>query len=317
MPKIAVIGNSSLAYFVAREFDREFARQVENEVVFIRSSKDIVHTIQAGKFDSNSIDVTKHFLHVSFEIASIKSINLGEKRLVTSESVQDYDYLFVDQTPVYTATELLNIAYALRTVEAQLNSRKTQKEATYFRIAVKGTTVSSYQVALSAKQYFNRHSIRNVTVEAELPAEEAVIEFLEHEGINHLSSRRQPGITIAAPHPPVNNRKVRSLHLDLGERAVVDQFGSPTHHPKVIYIDNEIRQLTNLWKSDQALAKQLAGSLIKEIETGKKNFIPEFTPAFSLSGKFIWLSDQISTGLRAKAVIKLDLSLFKKLSRDR
>ncbi len=315
--KILLIGDSPLAFLVAKVVDDTLAKNVHLDFHYISRENSIPYLPGLevlGKLPA--LERRSVLRHGEVIIQQVKGVNLKERRVILERDVLNYDLLFLDQTPSYTLEELKAVAKSTQHLIAQVSSDRKKGESTEARIGFVGRNAESWQLALATLSLLRQQNLKSISVEVDMPPEETLSKFLEASGLHHQSNRRRAGFSVAAPKGPIKSESIRGLTLDINNRAIVGRELTPPHHQEAMIIDNEMRSLRLLWKPDLVMAKQIVKNM--ELILDKLPILPIdlIEPALQLSSDretYLMIGKLTNRGLRAKAVSRLDRNFFNSL----
>jgi hypothetical protein len=321
--RIILIGQSPLSFFLARELDQKIGNLVQTEIVWLTKADSVVHLPSiAGLLNQRGLGLAVGRLSdVKVDHHGVQSINLADRRVITSRSILDFDYLLLDQTPTYTAAELAVIAAQLVTLLSGLQAGSTLKKNQRARIYCQGQMAEAWQLALLVQSDLRRHYPRLVgAVEVLIDRPSGRVgEFLRHEELKTATASRLqlPGLTVQAPTSPLANRKIRGLRLDDAGHALIDQFSSPLAHPNVFIFDRPERYQMNLLRVLRSQARAIADELVAQCEGRHRRHFDWHSPALLLRGSsryYLSLGHLENDRTRARLVAGLDRRLRRQLA---
>lgn len=256
---------------------------------------------------------------VTLMSSPIQSVNLRERRIITSSRTLDYDYLVIDQTPSFSADELVAVRQQLTTLLAGLQAAATAKKKLRARVYCQGSTAEAWQLALLIKADIKNHYPRlssSVEVLIDLPGGH-LADFLRREGLKAATANRlkEPGFSVHAPSTSVSNRRIRGLRLDGSGHAIVGANYSPIGFGNVIVIDSPDRQQISLLRVIQAQARQIAAELINQLDGSDRRELALASPALWLrgTGNYVALGTGEYRRTRARLIAGLDRRLWRSL----
>lgn len=312
--KILIIGDTPLAFLVSKIIDENMARNTHMECIYISRDSETFYMPGLNALSSPASFKKRTVLrHGELRVQQVKGINLKENRVILEKEVLGYDFLFLDQTPSYTAEDVRLLAKSTRRLIVSAASEQKQGTSRDYRIGVRGQDAESWQLGLAVAGLIRQQQLRNVSLEVDMPIEESLSRFLEGSGLRHLSNRRRPGFIVSSPKNPIKSEQIRGLTLDINNRAVVGRHLTPPHHDNVVIVDDEMCSLHLLWKPDFVLAKRIVKNFELAIEGRQMVAIDFFEPSLLLSTteeRYLMLGKLTNKGLRAKAVSKIDRKFF-------
>lgn len=252
--------------------------------------------------------------HVQLKRQIIQSVSLRAGHVITTKAVLPFDFLILDQTPVYTQSELKTIRTSVQSLALHTNVPTVTTTAA---VRVKGKTVSGWQLALAIKNWLVRQRYNHVAVEVEPPAEQKVQQFLEANGIICRLSRR-PGLTVAQPPPMIDTRRIKGLIVDESGQAITDAHALAKSRTNVLIRDNRSITRRNLFRAEQTVAHAWCNQVNRLVEGQPPRAVEADQPALVLDSSrevLAMLGATITTGLRAQAVLELDKVFFAQLLR--
>jgi hypothetical protein len=295
---IALIGYGPLSFFVARELEGTVARHAHTSVAYFAPEKLPNLGDYAIDRANRFIKPDQVFKYVDVRnAATVRSVSLGQRHIVTTQGVEPFDLIMIDQTPAYSAQDLEEVGRATQKLTRQLSSNARAARAA-IRLAGEGAAV--WQLALCIKEYLQRDGIGGASVEVEKPRDRDAWEFLQNNGILRADERRRPGFTVAAPAPLLGPRSIKGLVVDSGGYAVTDQHRLAKGHQFVVVRGGEELTMRNMWRPESVLAKHYASQLERLSVNGRPAAMPLESPALLLEG---------SNGVMTKLGRKADFSL--------
>lgn len=310
--RIVIVGHSPLAFFVAQGLNNDIARYAHLEVIWLTSDREISYLPTYRLLAPNrTIRKISALPNVRLVTDKIRSISLPNQRVVTEKRLVEYDYLFLDQTPWYTQTELAEVGQALQKLALHLKSKKDIQAAGAIRL--KGSTPLTWQLALLVRQELNRLRNRQIRVEIERPKARLIAEFLKEQGIT-LDFSTRPGFTVAAPTAQFASSRVRGMRIDRKERAISDGEGFASRG--VLVADQVAASERTLLRTLEAQARLFTAQL-ERLVTEKPTVAIEREPtAFLLKSDreiFLHFGGSTSRRVRARLVYNLDHSFWRRL----
>jgi len=310
---VAVIGNSQLAFFVAKQLDRYFGEHAHMEIIWITSTGKLFTATK------EKVDCKRYLENVSVINSAVKSITLRDSRIITGKRTIEYDVAFIDQTPVYTAAERDNIIDQFETLVATVRSNENRGVVSKAKMAFVDNDFDSLDIALSLNDRKNRDSsasVANIRVEVG-SATGNVATFLRERGV-YTRKSQYPGVVLKKPLPMISSKKIRGLGVDLSGKAMTLATLEAANYQNVLVIDNPDRQSQNIARSDWQLAKAIVENIRAKIEGGLEKPIECDGNKLLLksnSGQFVSLGSMSSSRNRARAVYALDKRFWRGLLR--
>lgn len=318
--RLVVVGDSPLSFFVARSLDRELARQSHLEAVYLGRDRQLVYfpglTTLLGQPDF--INRAAAFTHFKVLKTKIRSINLIDRRLIGERDIIDYDYLVLDQTPVFTSDELKAIAEQSAEVIRRLKAATKLGRHLTAAIRFLGDLPVAWQVAL-ALQSDLRSLDSQVASRLHLQVEAndgRLGRFLRRQGLMSVATEALgAGFRVQAPSPSIISNRVKGLLLDQKAQAITTTALNLESHPEVFVIDGRCRY-QNLLRPAKAVAAQIAHN-VEAMVVGSRLTAVEMPKAFYLlvgwEGLFLQFNSTISELLRASAIHTLDHAAYRRL----
>jgi len=317
---IVIISDSPLGYFVARFLDRDIARRTENQVIFLTRHREVtyfpeLHSVIGKKHYTLPVD---RLPHIRTRITEVKSIHLTRRQIITSKELIDYDYLVLDQTPVFSIHDIEKIARESRRLITHLQAKQKTRLTTRAMIRCSGQSANSWQLALTLKADFDR-LLTNLPVQVtvDLPKNKKLRQFLIAGGLLEKTRGSLPGFSIASPSSPVSNRKIRGLTIDNEGYALADQYSRPINHPNALIVNHPHRLLQNILRTDRTQAQKLADSLKRLLDNQQPHVLEITQPALLLNNNqrhLVWLGHLVSDRLKAQLVSRVDKRSFHRLT---
>jgi len=318
---IVLIGESLLSFQIARCLDQELARHSHLKVIYLTTDPDQFYPASMTSLLSQPVKISKRAVcqHLRLAIQGIDSVNLREKYLITKDQTVSYDYLIIDQSPVFNHRDLRIIQQQakelLNHLQAELKKGRTIEAQARFS----GQNVMSYQLALALRQDSLAYQLgRNLNVQVEVNHQLEKLEYFLRQ--NHLNTRSTDqltvGFTVAQPEKPFKNQKIRGLAIDQSGRAITNQFLTLEKYPEVTLIDSAKRDYHNLLRLDFSLAKQIVDNLERRLNYQHLKEVEMLTNAFLLKTRaeiFCQLSGKSSQQLTAKLADRFEQAALKKL----
>lgn len=310
--RVAIVGNSPLAFFVAQGLNNDIARYAHLEVFWLTADRELSFPATT-KLLSPSRTAKKAAALPNIRIVTdqIRSISLPSRRIVTDKRLLEFDYLFLDQTPWYTQEELKEVGRAIQRLLVQLRSRKDIRAAGAIRL--RGQGALTWQLALNVQAELRKLKDRQISVEVERPRQRIVTEFLLEHGIAVEFSTR-PGFTVAAPEPAIPTRKIKGIRIDQRDRAIVDACGLAAKG--VIAVDQANTADRTLWRAIESQARRIAQQLEQLVTVAELTPLDREPVAFVLKTErslLMKFDRAFSRRVRARLLFKLDSDLWKRL----
>ncbi len=311
--KIVIVGNSPLAFFVARGLNNDIARYAHLEVMWLTDDRDMAFPTTQRLIGPNRV-VKKSAALPNIKIVTepIRSISLPAHRIVTEKRVIDFELIFFDQTPWYTQKDLSAISQALQKLIVQIRAKKDIRAAGAVRL--KGESPLVWQLSLTIKQELTRLRNRSVSVEVERPRQRSVTDFLNECGVGTEFSNK-PGFTVAEPLPAFPTKRIKGIRIDRRERAVTD--GNGIAATDALVAEHAHSDERTLFRALEAEGRILANQMERLITRSELLPIEREPVAFILRFErrlLARLERIVSTRLRARLLYKLDHDFWKKLA---
>lgn len=319
---IVIISDSPLGLFMARLLDRDLAREAQNQVMLVTRHREITYLPQL-----RSVIGKKRFTlpadrlpHVRSHIAETKSIHLTRRQIITTKGVIDYDYLVLDQTPVFSVVDIEKIARETRRLITHLQAKQKTRQSARAMIRCNGESANSWQLALALRADLDRllpHLAVPTQVTVDLPSNKKIQQFLTTNGLAQKTTGLVPGFSIGKATPPISNRKVHGLIIDNEGYALTDHSTRLTNHPDVIVIDHPYRLLQNLLRTDQTHAQQLVDNVTRLVNGEHPKALELPRPALLLATdrlRLSWLGSVVSQRIKARLIGNLENRLFRRLT---
>lgn len=323
MPKtLLIVGDSPLNLLIAQELDQETARLAHLNVVLLSRDDRLIYgpkltsLIKLPDFPSK-----KSLLdHVKVKTASVKQINLKEQRLTTEKEALDYDYLVLDQTPQYSASELDQISNDFRQLVYHWQAKQRQAKTVQAKLAVLGATLAGYQLALAAASDVQKlKAARSLKIQAEYSSGSAVGQFLKENNVGaYKLTEKLAGLRIKAPSVMVAGKTVRGAKIDHSGQIMVDHKLNPEGFPEVFVIGGLHRSVTNLLRADKVLAEAVAANIERTLEKKNTKLVqwPESAGLLVCGEKILGFAGRLASNrVRGRILFNLDQRLYRQLTK--
>lgn len=317
--RVLIAGKSLLSLLVARELDRQLANRPEVDVLFITNEAAIIPSTSLTSVVKLPKAIKKKPLlpHTKVVVDQVRSINLSRKLVVATDGSHHFDYLFLDQIPSYSVAELTSLKASFKTLLAQMRRTIDKDMQIIARLALHGSDVSSYQLALALASDRDREcpDLRS-HLKVSASFRDSLGDFLDTEGIDKLSQERLPGIKILPARPYLPSSKIRGLAIDDKGRAITDASFVAKGNRWVMVCDGSRWENHNMGLGYAELAHQIASNIIKQLEEEKPAAVESLSRAYLLrgrSGALLKWGRTVSSRLRAKMAIAGEKQLWKRL----
>lgn len=324
--QLVLIGLSPAQFFLARALDRELAQLVHLNVLWL--VKDDELTIGTASFPGLSneryLNIKKELKHVRVVRSSIRSINLKERRIVTTKGSTSYNFLVIDKYRGFGRTERGEIRKQLRQLCSLVKSGSNINKNNTARVAVESVEPEMLQVALAivgevrhvVPELVRRIEVAVTPNEGALPAR--LKQFLANNGVAVGADTGKPGLRIASPAEEVKNSSIKGLHIDGRGVAVTDASRAVKGYPEVLMLDGANRAQIATWRAQKSLADQvrkvveqhLAGKGASEMRTGSIELRPLYLLQ-GVNGRYLQIAKHADTGIKARTVAYLERSALK------
>ncbi|MEK7171122.1 MAG: hypothetical protein AAB774_02355 [Patescibacteria group bacterium] len=321
---IVIIGDSPLSSLIACQLDRQLAREAHIEITHISRDESFVYlpclTSLIGQYH---LPAKKElYQEVTFTKATIRQINLIDRRVITTAGTYEYDVLVIDQTPTFTGLEIKKISALCLRLVTQLQSKIKSGHQLKARLTFAGDDVSSWQLALALAGDVSKLSSglrRSLVIQAQFPLWDWLKKFLSD---NSVESRKTvgllPGATVAGAKPPFENRLVRGALLDDADNFILDPSLNPERYPEVIVVDRIKRFYQNNLRVDQTLAVKISQNISRYLE-GRRQQTIELPPMSGLlrtdENMAAWVGGLQDKRFKARIIGRLDLAFYRRLFR--
>ncbi|MEX1052018.1 MAG: hypothetical protein WEC83_01360 [Patescibacteria group bacterium] len=300
---VVILGNSQLSLFIAQKLGRQHGDLVHLEIIWLTNTKQLfpatAKPVKVGAVAG-----------VKLLPANVKSINLNDRRIITTNRTLEYDLLCIDQTPVFTSSEREKIVDQFETLLATIHSQENRGVQAKARVSLRGRTANSYQLALDLLERKNRDSsaaVAAVRIEVEANPAGKLGQFLRERGLS-LRVSQYPGVTVAAPVGVFPSKKIRGMKVDLGGEAMTLATGELPNHSEVLILEQN-RDQANLARADWQLAGQIADNITAKLEGGLERPLDQHNTKLILASRgdyYVELGAMISARTRARAVAGLE-----------
>lgn len=312
--KIIIVGDSPFTFFLARELDKDLARHAHLDVTLLTREESLTSLLDhRGGTAWQTVDKAKALDHVSLQIGAVKSVSLKQKRVTTAKNLVPYDILVLDQTPCYTAKELMKIESTIQKLILAVRSKPANRAVINF----KGEDSSTWQLALTTKSWLTKQRVRNVAVAIPLTTNAKLNDYLKNNGLM-LKPTKGPGVSIASPGLVLDTKKVKGIVADELGYALTDAKAFPKGYRDVLVRDGEVLRSVGLWRTDLTRAKLFASQIARLVEGEPSKNLEIETAAVVLlgsNGALTAVGKSLEQGLRAKAIIALELRMRRELFR--
>jgi hypothetical protein len=314
--RVAIVGRSPLAFFVAQELERELARHAHAEVIYF-APKELLYLPEYKILRPEGLKISALFRYVQVINESVNSISLNAQRVITLKDTYGFDVIFIDQTPWYSPEDLEQIRSATQNLLLQLHLAGKNKGAAV-RFAGQGAPV--WQAALSLKSHLNATRVAGLTVAVGPPKDKEVEAFLKEAGISCSSDSRLPGFTVTAPGPIVDPRKIKGGVVDSKGYLISDARAMAKGQRSVLVRGSNQSHLCGLYRAERTVAGRYA-SQISRLNQGKPLHpeIGDRQAALLLKsehGVLVKLDPNRQEPLwRAQLAYRLDRALYRRLLR--
>lgn len=308
---IIILGNSQLSFFVAKQLSDIYGNLVHMDIVWL------TNTSKLSPVACKTFSIKTKLQNVAIKTANIKSVNLGDRRIITGSKTYEYDLLFIDQTPVFNSKEREKINDQFETLISTVRSKENRGISAKTKIFLEGDTADTRQLALYFSDRKLKDSSNSVsTIRVETDAYKGkMLEFFKESNVFSRKSQ-YPGITVKSPRTIFPTKKMRGLGVDMEGYAMLLATGEPASHQNVIMIDNHERKMQNIARSDWGLAKQIVHNIDAKLEGGLEKPLDYTGDKLLLSSKrgyFVKLGEMVSSRNRARAVFALEKRFWSKL----
>ncbi len=309
--RIVLVGNSPLMYFLAKILDKDVANQVHYSVIWLTDDN-----LRPELFDKRFKGESREKVeldHVKLVKATIKSLSLRDKRILTAKGEIGYDFLCTDQAASYTNAELKTIKKAVdqlaMAVQGQLNLGKKASAQIY----CKGEGAEVVQLACSIKHFLqteHRTAQQHIELKLEEAVDPSVGEFLRKYSVSPEKCSSVVGkMTIEAPQQVLPTSKLRGLKV--GAKGYVINNSDLTVHgyPGVFVIDGRVRRWQTLLRFQKTIAKVVADNLVAAAERKSTRYVELSSKAYLLEfgqEKYLQLGELETGGVRATIVRGLE-----------
>lgn len=317
---VVVIGASPLGYFISSALDQAVGNLAHTNLIWLTALGGVVHLpTTKGLLDRRTHPLSSlEFNDLKVRHTAVRSINLPERRIITTSGVLNYDQLIIDGWPTYQASELSAISGQLLTLLTSLRARPHRAGAA--RIYCQGQTAEAWQLALLIRGDITRHYpalISMVEVLVDLPGNH-LGDWLRRNGLTKATDAnlKKPGVRIHPPSPLVTARQIRGLQVGRDGSALVNAAHSPANFPEVKIFDGAWLKQLNLLRVWRGLARQVAAAVVARLDGRDQPALPVTTPALLLNssqGSYLSLGDYENYRTRARLVARLDSHLRHRL----
>jgi len=319
---VVIVGDSPLSLLVARALDQELARSAHIDVAYLSRDERLLYWPELTSLlgTRSGVGLAGLLKHVSFKKAAIKQINLIDRRVITSGGIFDYDFLFLDLTPIFTPTEVGKISQQCRRLVSEVQAKLNTGQQLRSRVTFAGEDVHSWQLATALASDLLVHSgsvQRSIIIQAQFPSRPDLKQFL---AANNVASRKTvgllPGLTIGEPTGSIKSRLVRGALLDGADNFILRPSFNPEGHPNCLVVDGQSRLLTNLWRVDQTLAGRIADNIERFLAGNRQKEVELPKPAGVIKGAdsiMAWVGSLESRRWRARAIAGLDRRFYHRI----
>lgn len=300
---VVILGNSQLSLFVAERLGKQHGDLVHLDIVWLTDTKQIFPTVTAPRRIGQ-------LAGVKVWPANVKSINLNDRRIITSTRTLEFDLLFIDQTPVYTSGEREKIVDQFETLLSTMRSQENRGVQAKARVSFRGKTADSYQLALELLRRKNRDAsaaVSAIRLEVEASSSSKLGQFLRDSGLS-LGKSQHPGVTIAAPAGIFPSKRIRGMRVDLAGEAITLATGELPNHSNVIIVEQN-REKANIARADWQLAGQITDSISIKLDGGLEKPLDQHNAKLLLANGnnyYVELGTMISSRTRARATASLE-----------
>lgn len=305
---IVVVGNSLLSVLMCREIGKRLGPRVDYNLTYFTDSPEIVnpHLVSLfGKLDK--LDKSEILQESEIKVGQVKSVNLREKRLITTQGVQEFDYLIIDQTPYFSAQYLTSIREQLVNLFAAMSAQENIGKQPTSKVAVGGDSAIFWQLGLAIKRDAILHKVRRLSVELITPNDSEVEGFLKLNGLELRNSPSDlPGLHIKPEPSPVDLTKVKGLKL--GEKhPLVDQYHRSLTCKDLMIVRSDDMRLINLISVTRAMAKRFAWNVLNDLNeepiTKREADLTRAAQLIGIKQSRLWL-DKYSSRLVRVGLVK-------------
>ena len=308
---LVILGNSQLSFFVAKQLGSSLGDLAHLDIIWLTNTEKIYPAADKPFL------IKAKLKNILVKLTTVKSINLSDRRVITTGKTYNYDLLFIDQTPVFSAKEYQKITDQFETLISAMRSKENRGIAVKAKISLDGKSFSLNQLALNFSDRRSKDSsaaVSSLRIEA-TPETGKMTEFFKE---NNIFSRKSqyPGISIKPPLSIFPNKKIRGLGVDMAGYAMLLATGEPANHQNTVMIDSDDRVVQNIARSDWHLAKQISDNLVVKLEGGLEKPIDHLGDKLLLHssrGYFVKLGDMVSSRNKAKIIYALDRRFWSKL----
>ncbi len=300
---VVILGNSQLSLFVAKQLGHLHGDLVHLDIIWLTNTKQVFPAVGTPRRISQ-------IGGVKVLPANVKSINLNDRRIITSTRNIEFDLLFIDQTPVYTSSEREKIVDQFETLLSTMRSQENRGVQAKARVSFQGKFADSYQIALELLQRKNRDSsaaVAAVRMEVEANTSGKFGQWLRDCGLS-LGKSQHPGVTVSVPMGVFPSKKIRGMKVDLTGEAITLATGELSNHNNVIVIEQD-RERANIARADWQLAGQITDTITAKLDGGLEKPLDQHNAKLLLtdgSNCYVELGSMISARTRARAIAGLE-----------
>jgi hypothetical protein len=285
--RIVVIGESLLSAMVARALDQKVGGLTHINLSYLTQSPTAVYPHQATIFGHlEKIEKSKLMPHTQIVLTEVKSVNLRDKIVITTQGVVEYDYLVVDQQPTLTEKFWRDLRAELSTLYAQLEGSANLGQEKIAQITLEGFSLDSSQLALAIRRDCLSHRQSRIIVR-NYNTRPLIGPFLTASGVRSRErelASNLPGLTLREPRPMVPSDVIKGAKIAHNGSVVVDAAWRVGDR-SVIIIPRELSQQINMVSAITLLSRELSRVILPLIEDKKEKEVEiEIEPAIFLQG---------------------------------